>query len=842
MTPTTQQRFRVLHVDDDPDFADLTRTYLEREDDRFTVKTVTSADEGLQRISDRPPDCVVSDYNMPGMDGIEFLQAVREEFSDLPFILFTGKGSEEIASEAISKGVTDYLQKDTGTDHYAVLANRIRNAAERRAAERERNRHLEAIETAQEGISILDEDGHYIYVNQRFADIHGYDAEEMIGKQYTVAYPDEDIPEVQSEILPEVERTGYWRGETTSLRSDGGIVPVDHTLAMTDRGELVCTVRDISSRREREQELQRTERQYQAILEDPNILAAVTDTDGKLVEANQTALDYIDADRKSIIGEPFWNTPWWTDETRPDVRAKVTQAASGEYVEYEADLERPDGTPYSVEGVIRPVTDETDNVVSLVISARDVTRRKEGKQALQEVNQRFELLAEAVPNGLFLVAADYSELHYCNSAAEALYGVDFEELRDDPRLWRRHVHPDDVSRLENDIELQRTGCIDGTQRQKFRIQHPDEGTRWLEVEIYPVEEDGETNRLAGVATDITDRRERKQKLEMVETLFRHARECQFIVDVADGDFELRYANDHYERVAGASPGETVTGRTLTELFGETAGRAVLDRYRECVETGEPVTYTAELPVPEEGTVYRTVLVPVVTDGEVTHVVGTAQDITEQKHREEQLQRQNDRLEEFASVVSHDLRNPLRVANGRLELAREECESQSLDEVDRALDRMDALVGDLLTLAHEGEAVTDLEPVNLAAVAEGCWANVDTRDAMLVTDVDQTIYADESRLKQVFENLVRNAVEHGGEEVIVTVGDLDDGFYVEDDGPGIPGDGRDDVFDAGYTTTDEGTGFGLSIVEQVVDAHDWGICVTAGSEGGARFEITGISEA
>jgi PAS domain S-box-containing protein len=508
MTNAARHWIQVLHVDDEPDFADLTRAYLEREDDRFTVETATSADEGLRCIDDDPPDCVVSDYNMPGMNGIEFLRAVRERFPDLPFVLFTGKGSEEVASEAISAGVTDYLQKERGTDQYTILANRVRNAVERRDAERERDRQLEAIETAQEGISILDEDGHYVYVNRRFADIHGYDPGGMVGEHWTLAYRDADVPKVRGEVLPEVERTGYWHGETVSLRSDGTTVPVDHTLALTDRGELVCTVRDVSDQKERERELQATERRYQAILDDPNILVAVIGTGGRLIEANRTALDYIDAAEEDVVGDPFWSTPWWSEEARPAVRENVQQAATGEYVEYEADLERPDGTPYSVEGAIRPVTDGTGDVVSLVVSACDVTERKDRERTLQEVNQRFELLAEAVPDGLFLVGADYSELYYCNSAAAALYGVDMAELRDDPSAWMRHVHPDDVGRLEADVERQRNDRVDDIQRQQFRIQHPDRGTRWLEVEIYPVEADGRIERLAGVATDITEQRAR----------------------------------------------------------------------------------------------------------------------------------------------------------------------------------------------------------------------------------------------------------------------------------------------------------------------------------------------
>jgi signal transduction histidine kinase len=208
-------------------------------------------------------------------------------------------------------------------------------------------------------------------------------------------------------------------------------------------------------------------------------------------------------------------------------------------------------------------------------------------------------------------------------------------------------------------------------------------------------------------------------------------------------------------------------------------------------------------------------------------------------RQEALTRKNEQLEEFTSIVSHDLRSPLDVAEGRLALAREECESEHLREVQQAIDRMDALIEDLLTLAREGETVTDLKLIDLTAIVEGCWTNVDTKDATLVTDIDQAIYADESRLKQMLENLVRNAVEHGGGEVTVTVGDLNDGFYIEDDGPGNPEDEGDNVFDAGYTTTEEGTGFGLSIVKQVVDAHDWEIHMTEGTDGGARFEITDL---
>ena len=219
-------------------------------------------------------------------------------------------------------------------------------------------------------------------------------------------------------------------------------------------------------------------------------------------------------------------------------------------------------------------------------------------------------------------------------------------------------------------------------------------------------------------------------------------------------------------------------------------------------------------------------------------IATYVDLTKQKEREGELVRQNERLEAFTSVVSHDLRNPLNIANGRLELAMEECDSDHLVDIEQAHQRMETLIEDLLELARQGESVGDREPVELAALVERCWANVDTNAATLEHDLTRTIQADESRLQQLFENMFRNAVEHGGATVTVQVGELRDGFYVEDDGPGIPESVRSEVFSLGYTSSDEGTGFGLSIVQEISEAHGWDISATEGSTGGARFEISG----
>ncbi|AZH24238.1 receiver/sensor box histidine kinase [Haloplanus aerogenes] len=212
-------------------------------------------------------------------------------------------------------------------------------------------------------------------------------------------------------------------------------------------------------------------------------------------------------------------------------------------------------------------------------------------------------------------------------------------------------------------------------------------------------------------------------------------------------------------------------------------------------------------------------------------------------RTRDLERQNERLEAFASVVSHDLRTPLTVVDGSLELARERYDDADLDRAARSLDRAFDLIEDLLTLARQGDAL-DPDTVDLAAVAEACWQTVETGDATLVVEVDRPIRADESRLRQLLENLFRNAVDHGGEAsadpLTVTLDRLDDesGFYVADDGPGLPDD-RSDVFEAGYTTGSGGTGLGLAIVERIAAEHGWSVTARDAEDGGARFEFVGV---
>lgn len=239
----------ILHVDDEPGFARLAAQLLEREDDRFEVVTATTASEGLDLLQEGEFDCVISDFDMPGIDGLEFLQSVRTISADLPFILFTGKGSEEIAAEAIAAGVTDYLQKQTGMDQYTVLANRLRNAVDRRRAMRQTDLSHRAMESANEGLSLVEPDGTFSYANPAFARLFGYDPEELVGQSWKILYHNNEAVRLERDILPAVREVGYWSGETVRQTREGERLVTDHRLVHTDEDVIVCTAADVTGER-----------------------------------------------------------------------------------------------------------------------------------------------------------------------------------------------------------------------------------------------------------------------------------------------------------------------------------------------------------------------------------------------------------------------------------------------------------------------------------------------------------------------------------------------------------------------------------------------------------------
>ena len=629
----------VLHVDDDESFLRLAATTLERLDSEVAVTPVTDPRTVGDRLDEGSFDCVVSDYDMPRTDGLSLFESIRERHPETPFILFTGKGSEEIAAEAVSAGVTDYLQKEVGTEQFTVLSNRIRNAVARKRAHeharQQRDRAAALVRNSPDPIveaRFEHETPIIADVNPAFEETFGYDAGTVIGDRLDdLIVPDELSTE--AEAINERTQTGEEmqtevRRQTADGVRDFVMTAIPFAGAEENRGFAIYT--DITEQKDRQRALAEREQKVETL---HDVAVAFDDT-----------------------------------QTHQDVHDRIVAAAEG-ILQY--DLAISNG-----------VTDE-------------------------------ELTPRAVSSGL---------------GEDSYYGA-----------------------IPVDAE-------DAEAARVYRTGEP----------------------------SLTD-------------------------EIAAED---------------ADPADAAFHSALTVPIGN---YGVFQAVAE-----EPNAFDEED--------LR------LTDILITHAVETLRRLdreSELESRTEELRRQNDRLESFASVMSHDLTSPLNVASGRLRLARESHpDDENLATVERAHDRMEAILDDVLTMVQEGRRVEETEPVQLSTAVADCRDAVPTDATTITLEGDLTFVAEPDRLTHVIQNLLRNAVDHGRideEPVTITVGPLEaaNGFYVADDGPGIPAEDRETVFEAGYSTTAQGTGLGLNIVREMAEAHDWSVSVGDSEMGGARFEVTGL---
>ncbi|MFB6268688.1 MAG: GAF domain-containing protein [Halobacterium sp.] len=307
--------------------------------------------------------------------------------------------------------------------------------------------------------------------------------------------------------------------------------------------------------------------------------------------------------------------------------------------------------------------------------------------------------------------------------------------------------------------------------------------------------------------------------------------------VQDGEPIVRSVNPAFEDVFGYDQDE-LEGENIDEYIIPPERQTEADLYNQKLVEGQNINVEVRRLTEDGPRDFLLDVVPFRLDEPNVHGFAMYTDITDRKERERELERQNDRLEEFASIVSHDLRNPLNVARGYLELAEQSGDDEYFQRMDESLDRMNDIIESVLALARHGRSLDEARDLSLRDAVDRAWGNVDTADASLDVAGDYELAADPSRFGSLLENLFRNAVEHGGEDVTVTVGALgdDEGFFVADDGRGIPAGDREDVFEYGESRNDEGTGFGLAIVKSVAEAHGWTPELTEGEAGGARFEF------
>ena len=357
---------------------------------------------------------------------------------------------------------------------------------------------------------------------------------------------------------------------------------------------------------------------------------------------------------------------------------------------------------------------------------------------------------------------------------------------------------------------------------------------WFLVSKVPWIDGDETVGLAGLAIDITDRKQREEELQAT---------TQLLSTIVQTSPAAIVVHDTTGTVQFWNP-------AAAELFGWPAQEAIREPYPPYVteETREEFHELVDT-VLEDGSIgprevrrqrrdgrwldlQLSAAALDEQDGDPSRIVSVLTDVTDLKERERRLKRQNDRIEQFTRVLAHDLRNPVQVIRGQLDHG----EAHDSELVERALNRIEAIVDDVLSVARSEPLVTETTSISLQAVATDVSEHTNSRAVTLTVDGNCKLAANRARLHRLLDHLFENAIEHGGDTI--TIGCLDDGFFVADDGPGIDPRHREHVFEPGYSTEPTATGFGLNVVREITEAHGWTIELRE-TETGARFEITDV---
>ena len=755
-----------------------------------------------------------------------------------------------------------------------LVATEISRDRDRQELERQEFLFKRVQRTADIGIWEFTPQSGELHWSEGVRQIHGVDADyEPSLSDGIEFYHPEDRPTIQSAVERALEDGEPYDLELRIVRRDGDVRNVRAQGERVDSPRQTNTklrgvVQDITERKRSERERRELAEEYESLLQTSGdaifLLDVGTNGETPTFEFARLSPGY-EAQTGLTTASVRGETPRavFGDEMGAAVESNYRRCVERrEPLSYREELAIDDDARFWETSLAPVIVD--GEIVRLVGIARNVTEQVERERDLEATNQRLESLIEATPLTVMEIDPDGNVTRW-NDEAERMFGWSREEILGE-------FNPMVPAEKTAEFASYRQRALSGEQIRSEEIRRETKHGQELDLllSVAPIEgSDGDVTSILAVLEDITKQKQLERKLRSLQETAQRLSRAQSADEIGSIavtaveeilGFDLTGIWEYNERAETLDP--LAAGSTTETLFDGLPRLRDRDSLAwESFEGSELRVYddplsetTLEL---SDTDIDSGLFVPLDefgllgagtqstqrfsdTDIDLFRMLGsTVTAALSRANRETQLQRQNERLDQFASVVAHDLRNPLSVAIGFTDIVQETHDPDHFEKIDNAHDRIERLIEDLLALARGETTITEPAQIAISAVATEAWGYVDTHEATLaVRDDVPTVLGDDGRLIQLFENLFRNAIEHGGYDVAVTVGQLDsaDGFYVEDDGAGIPLDQQDAVFDHGVTSSDDGTGFGLSIVNDIAKAHDWTVAVTDGTDGGARFEF------
>jgi PAS domain S-box-containing protein len=626
-------------------------------------------------------------------------------------------------------------------------------------------------------------------------------------------------------------------------------------------------------------EITEHKRRISALLDNIPVIVFKFDADGILTESRGQALERIGLEPGEAVGSDI--REMYADY--PEICDSIECALDGEQVRMVSDVGE-----LSFETQYRPITDEDGTVEEVIGISLDVTEQRDRERRLEENDAILQQLTETTDDVFWLFNSDFTELQFINDAYEDVWGLSISALRNDPQDFMNGVHPDDKDIVRNAIGTLQDG--ESTDNE-YRVNPNDDFSRWVRVKGEPIYEDGDLVRVAGFARDITERKEREQQLAALSESTEQLSYAKTPESVAENVVAIteeilgeplaavwRY-DEETDRLSPWVVSENAT--SIGEQSGTDGLNPIIPGTDEMAAfRSDGPTYIPEYqaldtqshPEAEIGSVLLcpigeyamlcvgSVSVDAFDPGDtnlVTILTSHAGAAFERAEREQaletyknKLKKSNENLQEFAYIASHDLQEPLRSVTSYLGLIESEYHDQLDDDgqfyVERAESnaaRMSSMIDALLQYSRvetQGGEFTEVDVEKVVSDTIDSLGVLISETAADITVGDlPTVTADGDQLGQVFQNLVKNAIEHGGDPPEVDIQGVDTGdaweFSVSDTGPGIPESQHDRVFEIFQQATDEDddtgeAGIGLSICERIVARHHGEIWIESSNEG------------